>query len=89
MQFIIISSHNFSLGIRFERTKPIKLIGDDNQSGVFPADDSQNGFLPKDVFSATINSKKLIELFDIAYKTKTQSDQLIIPFVGIKIQISY
>ena len=43
VRFIIISSHNFSLGIWFEQTKPMKLIGDNNQNGVFPADDSQMG----------------------------------------------
>ena len=38
VRFIISSSHNFSLGTQFEQTKPIKLIGDGNQDGVFPAD---------------------------------------------------
>ena len=54
----------------------MKLIGDDNQNGVFLADDSRNGFLPKAVFSVTINSNKIIEYCDIVYKSKTQ---LIIP----------
>merc|ERR1712183_321574 len=38
VRFIISSSYNFSLGTRFERTKPMKLIGDGKQDGVFPAD---------------------------------------------------